>query len=120
MSSDSSSGTQTKRTRTRVLVGEVAQRAHHRREPALHVVGAAPVQAVALDARRELLRLAGHDVQVAVEDQRRRRGARADVGGQHRQLAEDAVVDVDLARLEPALDEPRARADARPAETCRT
>ena len=32
MSSDSSSGTHTKRTRTCVLLGEVAQRAHHRRE----------------------------------------------------------------------------------------
>ena len=56
----------------RVLLGEVAQRAHHRREAALHVVGAAPVQAVALDPRRELLRAAGHDVEVPVEDHRRR------------------------------------------------
>ena len=54
--------------------------------------------------------MAGDDVEVAVEDQRRA-VARPDLGGEHRQLAEDAVVDVDLARLEPALDEPGARAD---------
>ena len=87
MSSDSSSGTHTKRTRTCVLVGEVAHRAHHRGEPALHVVGAAADQAVALDARRELLRVPGDDVEVAVEDERRA-VARPDVGGEHRQLAE--------------------------------
>ena len=75
MSSDSSSGTQTKRTRTVVLLGEVAQRAHHRGEAALHVVGAAAVEPVALDPRRELLRVAGHDVEVPVEDERRRRRA---------------------------------------------
>ena len=39
-----------------VLLGQVAQRAHHRREPALHVVGAAAVQPVALDARARTAR----------------------------------------------------------------
>ena len=59
-----------------VLLGEVAQRAHHRRQAALHVVGAAADQPVALDARRELLRVARHDVEVAVEDERRAAAAR--------------------------------------------
>ena len=40
----------------RVLGGQVAHRAHHRREAALHVVGAAADQAVALDPRLELRR----------------------------------------------------------------
>ena len=59
----------------RVLLAQVAQRAHHRREPALHVVGAAAVQPVALDPRRELLHVAGHHVEVPVEDHRRAAGA---------------------------------------------
>ena len=53
-----------------VLLGRVADRAHHRRERALHVVGAAADQAVALDARLELALARGHDVEVAVEDRR--------------------------------------------------
>ena len=39
----------------RVLVVDVLQRAHHRRQAALHVVGAAADQPVALDPRLELL-----------------------------------------------------------------
>jgi hypothetical protein len=39
--------------------GHLASRHHHRRERALHVVGAAADQAVAVDARLELLRWAG-------------------------------------------------------------
>ena len=56
VSSDSSSATQTKWTRTSLRSRHLAERAHHRREPALHVVGAAAEQAVAVDARLELLR----------------------------------------------------------------
>ena len=41
--------------------------AHHRRERALHVVGAAADQAVALDPRLELPLARGHDVEVAVQ-----------------------------------------------------
>ena len=94
-----------------VLLGQVAQRAHHRGDAALHVIGAAAVQPVALDPRRELLHVARDDVEVPVEDDRRR-VERSDAGGEDRQAAEDAVVDVDLAGLQPALDEARARADA--------
>jgi hypothetical protein len=54
-----------------VLRGHVAERADHRREAALHVVGAAPVQAVAVHARLELLRAAGHHVEVPVQHDRR-------------------------------------------------
>ena len=54
-----------------VLLGDVAERAHHRRERALHVVGAAADQPVALDARLELALAGGDDVEVAVEDDRR-------------------------------------------------
>ena len=45
-------------------------RDHHRGDPALHVARAAADQAVALDAGAELLRRPGHDVDVAVEQQR--------------------------------------------------
>ena len=45
-------------------------------ERALHVVGAAPDEAVALDARLELALAGGHDVEVAVEDHGRRPRAR--------------------------------------------
>ena len=44
---------------------------HHRREAALHVVGAAAVQPVAVHARLELLRAAGHHVEVSVQHDRR-------------------------------------------------
>ena len=53
------------------LVAQIAQRAHHRGERGLHVVGAATDQVVALDARLELAGLAGDDVDVAVEDEHR-------------------------------------------------
>ena len=68
ISSDSSSGTHTSRTRDAVLVGDVLERAHHRRQAALHVVGAAADQAVALHARLELLGAARHHVEMAVQD----------------------------------------------------
>ena len=48
------------------LVAELLDGAHHRRKPALHVVGAAAVEPVALDAGRELLGTCGNDVDVTV------------------------------------------------------
>ena len=51
-----------------VLRGDVLERAHHGRQRALHVVGAAADEPVALDARRELALARGDDVEVAVED----------------------------------------------------
>ena len=93
-----------KRTRTFVVLRDVVDGAHHRRQAALHVVGAAADQPVALDARRELARVRGHDVEVAVEDHAGAVG-RADVGQHHRQTAELAPRHRNLTRLEPALDE---------------
>ena len=87
-----------------VLRGHVVQGAHHRREPALHVVGAAPVQAVAVDARGEQLGARGHHVEVAVEDDRGHAG-RADRGRQHRAAVVHLAGHLHVAGLEPALDE---------------
>ena len=108
-SSDSSSGTHRKRHPDPVLLGRLADRAHDRGERALHVVGAAADEAVALDARLELALAGGHDVEVAVEDHGRPL-ARADVGHDDREAVEVALATVDVARLEPALDERGRRA----------
>ena len=50
-SSDSSSGTTQRARRSRRRVAQLLERAHHRGERALHVVGAATVDAVAVDLR---------------------------------------------------------------------
>ena len=119
ISSDSSSGTHTKRIAHAVLVAQVLQRAHHRGQAALHVIGAAALEPVALDARRELLRPRRDDVVVAVEHQRRP-VRRPDLGRQREDVAELVVGDRDVARLEPALDESGgAPADPRRSR-CRT
>ena len=99
-----------------VLTLQVLQRAHHRGQAALHVVGAAPDQAVPLDPRLELLGTPGHDIEMTVEDDTRRgwvgaRAARrprgsADFGDQHGLAAVVMLDDLDVARLEPAADEP--------------
>ena len=91
-------------------VAQLLERAHHRRQRALHVVGAAAVDAVALHHGLELLRASGHDVEVAVEDHRRPLG-RADPRGQHGQAADLQLVDRDVARLEPSLHETGGLAD---------
>ncbi len=78
-SSDSSSGTITSCHARAAELVQVVQRAEHRRQAALHVVGAAADQPVALDARLELLRAPGHDVEVPVQDDQRA-GAGADLG----------------------------------------
>ena len=96
-----------------VVGRDVVDGAHHRREAALHVVGAAADEPVALDARRELRVVRRHDVDVPVEDDARARG-RADLGEHDRQAAELAPGDGDVARLEPALDEADGRAQAVP------
>ena len=104
-----------------VLVGGVADGAHHRRQRALHVVGAAADQAVALDARLELALAARDDVDVAVQDDLRlaravRRAGRRD---DHRQALVGVVAHPDVARLQPALDEARGGAQAVARWTCR-
>jgi hypothetical protein len=88
-----------------VLGRHVVQRAHHGREPALHVVGAAPEQAVAVHPRLEQLGARRHDVEVAVKDDRRAAG-RADRGRQHGATVVDLAGHLHVAGLEPALDEP--------------
>ena len=82
---------------------EVGDRQHHRPEGRLHVVGAAPVQPAAVDARRELLLVPGHHVQVAVEDEPRL--PRPDAGDQRPAPAGLHGLHVRAARLEPAGDE---------------
>ena len=82
------------------------ERAHHRREAALHVVGAAADQPVALDARLELLRAAGHDVEVAVEHAPSGASAAAPtVGEEHRQAVVRRARAPRSRALQPALDE---------------
>src|SRR5262249_38333348 len=54
----------------------------------------------------ELLRVTGDDVEVTVEEHGELRVGRPDVGDEHRQPADLELVGLDLAGLEPALDEP--------------
>ncbi len=77
----------------------------HRRQRPLHVVGAAPVEAVALQPRVELPGAAGNDVEVALQDDRRHPLARADLGPDHGQSPDLVALGLDPARLEPSLDE---------------
>ena len=93
------------------LVAQLLERAHHRRERALHVVGAAAVEPVALDPRRELLLPGGDDVEVAVQDDRRAvlRARPPPPAPAARGLE---LLDRDVARLEPALYEPGGPPDA--------
>ena len=95
----------------RVLGGDVRQRAHDRRERALHVVGAAADEPVALDAGRELAVAGRDDVEVAVEDDARA-VLRSDVGQHDGQPVELALGHVDRLRLQPAADEGGRRAQA--------
>lgn len=92
-----------------LFVAQIAQRAHHRRESRLHVVGATTDKRVALDARLELTGLAGDDVDVAVEDQHRTAplGARDD----HGEAGDFHLLDLEAVGLEPALDEADAGRD---------
>jgi hypothetical protein len=94
------------------LVPELLDRAHHRRQPALHVVGAAPVEAVALDPRSELLCVRRHHVDVTMEGDGRA-VLRTDDRCQHRKALVLELVDLDVARLEPAPHELRRALDPR-------
>jgi hypothetical protein len=76
---------------------DVLQRAHHRRQTALHVVGAAPDQAVPSDLRLELLGSPGNHVEVTVEDHTGDAVTSADVGDQHRQPSRLVLVNLDVA-----------------------
>ena len=101
-----------------VLIGELADGAHDRGEPALHVVGAAADQPVAVDARRELLGAPGDHVEVAVQRDRRR-ALRADGRRQHRTTVVLGARHLHVARLEPALDEARGGLHPLEGATCR-
>ena len=114
ISSDSSSGTHTSRTRTAGLALHVLERAHHRGQPALHVVGAAADQPIPFHARLKLLRLGGHHVEMAVEDDARavvRLGGRSDLRHQDGQAVVIVVAHLDVAGFEPPLDESCRRDD---------
>ena len=93
-------------------VAQVAQRAHDRGQAALHVVGAAADQPLALDARLELLREAGHDVDVPVQDDHAGRRPSPTWRAQHRQAVVLLGGHVEPVGVHPALDEARRRADA--------
>ncbi len=91
-----------------LLALEILERAHHRCEPALHVVGATAEQPVALDTRLELLGLARDHVEMAVQHDAgcpSDRAARPDLGDQHRQAVVLDLVHLDVAGFEPSLDE---------------
>ena len=120
-SSDSSSGTMPSRTRTSSWSRRSASASMSAGERPLHVVGAAPVEPVAVDAGLELLGPA----------RARRRGGRAEARSAarpagptsaivHRQAADLDLVGGDVARLEPALDEPGAELDALRRWRCRS
>ena len=79
-----------------VLFGRLAHGAHHGRQPALHVVGAAADQPVALDARVELSLERRNDIEVPVQHDGRRI-LRPHVCHHHRQTVELAVDHRDLA-----------------------
>ena len=83
---------------------QVVQRAHHGREAALHVVGAAAVEAVPVDARRELLGAPGHHVEVAVSTIVGP-PLGSDAGGQQRPAVVNRARHLHVTRLEPALHE---------------
>ena len=93
------------------VAGDVVDRAHHRREAALHVVRAAADEPVAFDARLELAGVRRDDVDVPVEDHGRAVGG-ADLGKHHRQAAELAPRDGDVASFEPPLHEAHSGAQA--------
>ena len=90
-----------------LLALQVLERAHHRRQSALHVVGAAPDQVVALHLGLELLWTPGHDVEMAVQDHAGGAVAgRADLGHQHRKPVVLQVLHLDVPGRQPAANEP--------------
>ena len=94
-----------------VLLAQVGDREQQAREGALHVVGAPAEQPVPVEPRLELLGAPGDDVDVAVQKHRRRRRLGADLGQRHRQVAAGDLAGLDVAGVEPALDEPGAELD---------
>src|SRR2546421_13045447 len=89
------------------LVLDVLQRAHHRGEPAFHVVGAAADQVVALDPGLELLIASRDNVEVTVQDHRRYAlcGAWPDLRQEYWESVVVVINHFDVTGFEPALDE---------------
>ena len=97
----------------RVLVAQRRRHQHHRRDRALHVIGAAPVEPVALEPRLELVAMGGDDVDMALEHHRRRVRPAADLGLQHRQPPHGFPLGLDVPCRQPGFDEPGALDDRR-------
>ena len=95
-----------------ILGAKIGQRQQQAGERPLHVVGTAAVEAIAVDARHELLLAAGHNVDVAVEEHHRTAVTRANLGHGHRQPPHPQLLGGDVASVEPALDETSAQLDA--------
>jgi hypothetical protein len=88
-----------------LLVLDVLERAHHRRQRAFHVVGATAEQLVAVHSRLVLLLAPGDHVEMAVEDHARQVLARrSDLGHQHGQPVVIVMQDFDVAGFKPTLD----------------
>ena len=91
-----------------VLLAEVGSRQQQAGEGALHVVGAPAEQPVPFEPGLELLGPPGDDVDVAMQKHGRRGRLRADLGQRHRQVPAGDLAGLDVAGVEPALDEPGA------------
>ena len=87
-----------------ILRRDVVDGADHRRKCTLHVVGAAADQPIALDARSELVRERGDDVDVPVQHDQRT-GLRPGIREDHRQAVVIQTAHRDVACLEPPGDE---------------
>ena len=93
-----------------VLVAQRRGDDHHRRDRALHVVGAAPVEPIAFEPRLELLGVGGDDVDVALQhDRGRPRGPHFRL--HHRQPPHRFAGRLDISRLEPRFHKPGALDD---------
>src|SRR6185503_16208364 len=94
------------------LLAKIGDRQHEAGERTLHVVCAAPVETIAVDARLKLLGPAGHDVEVAVQEDRVRSVLGPDLSDGHRQIPDPDLAGHDVPGVQPALDEPGAQPDA--------
>ena len=88
-----------------LLAFDVLQRAHHRGQSALHVVGTAADQPIAIDHGLELLSPPRYNVEMSVQDHARDTGrpGGTDLREQHRQPVVIMAVHLDVAGFEPSL-----------------
>jgi hypothetical protein len=88
-----------------LLALEVLERAHHRRQPALHVVCPPADEPVVLDPRLELFGVAWDHVEMAVQnDARKAASGRTHLRHKHGQAAVLHVAHFDVAGFEPSPD----------------